>query len=448
MNTTSKKRIAVLLCLTMLFALASCNGGTATTSPSTAASGEAKTSASKEPVTIVFQTWNPNETSFQPALDAWNALGTNITIKLLSVEYADHIQTLKVNMAAGEGPDIFGVQDGSLMKQFNEFTLDISSKAAAEWGADWYTKKFNSLYMSRIKGSLGSYFGVPIGGTSAGYMYANSTICDKYGIKIPKTFDDLVAACKTLRAAGSYPFLFSANADWMNLDFFMSIAGDINQEKLYSAFDGKTAWTDSDLVKAFSIWQSCFTNGVFPDGAIGGVDTGKYFFTDTNAALEWDGSWFYTYAATSKTMAAAMDKGSVFSGFTLDWNGDGKAAPVTTGPDVVVCINKNSKHIDEAWKAVSFLTTNGVKAMIDKNLSYIPATVDYTLPTANFNAQAVSIFNFVLKKCNDGTAGYREIPYPDLKTALAQQLQALGIGSVTPEKAAAAVEAASQAQKR
>lgn len=455
MKPKIKGCLALLLALMLVLPMVACggDGGTESTAPEapTETGDEAAApegSEESEPIKLVFRSWNPNENSIKPAMDAWKALNNGIEVEFQGVDYADHIQTLKVDMAAGTGPDIFGLQDGALMTEFSEFTMDISDRAATTWGDDWMTAKFNSLYMDRIKGKLGTYYGVPLGGTSAGYMFSNSAVFEEFGLEVPKTFDDMKAVCQTLRADGSHPLLADVSQEWIALDVFMSIAGDLNQEKFYSAIEGETEWTDADIVEMFEIWSQLFTEGVLVDGVMGGIDTYEYFVTQTNAAMMWEGSWFYTTMATSETLIAAMDEGANISTFTLDWNGDGTPGPVTTGPDVVVAINKDSPNADAAWEFVSFLVTEGVSKMIDTNLSYIPATTDYVLPAENFNEQAVAHFNFVVDKCNDGTAGYREIPYPDLKAELAQQLQRLGLGDTTPQEAAEMVEAASQAQAR
>ena len=128
MNLTKKQAAAMLcraglLAVMVLFTLTACKRS----SGGTAASGE------KEPVTITFRTWQPGPGDhWDRVVAAWDALNTGITIDLVHVQYSDHIQPLKVLIASGEGPDIYGIQVGAIMKEFQEFTVDIASRAVAD----------------------------------------------------------------------------------------------------------------------------------------------------------------------------------------------------------------------------------------------------------------------------------------------------------------------------
>lgn len=443
MKKIRKKITAIVMAFSMVSALAACGGNDSPKDTGT----EKTTDTGNGEVTLSFQSWNPNDTTFAPAKDAWDELDTGIEIHFESLDYGDYLQNLKVKLAAGEGPDVFGLQDGALLHEFSEYLVPIGPMAEETWGTDW-EEKFNPLYLELIKSDFDGYYGLPLGGTSADYFWVNTTVCDQYDIEVPTNYNELKEACQKLRDAGSYPLLSGVNNDWAALDVFMNIAGDVNQKKMYDAIAGTCDWTDPDLVEAFDIYQKLFTEGILVDGQMGGVDVGEYFNNQANAAFSLDGAWYYSTITNSEAVQAAIENGAHYKASTIDWNNDGTPAPVTTGPDVVLCVNKNSKHPEEAWKFASYMVTDGVSQMIDNNMAYLPPTVDYVLPAENFNEQAVEGFNYALKRITDGTAGYREIPYPELKSTLAEQLQLLGLESISPEDAAKEVQAASEAQER
>lgn len=457
--TKFRKMLAILLCTTIAAGMTACGGGTEESSDSTKEETAEETTEktteeteeqtdSSETATLSFQSWNPNDTTIAPAMEAWAALDNGIEVNFECLDYNDYLQDLKIKLAAGEGPDIFGLQDGALMKEFDEYLVDITDLAKEKWGDDWESK-FNPLYLQLIKGENEGYKGLPIGGTSSGYFYTNTTALAQYGIEAaPTNYDELKADCDKIRKAGGTTMVSCIEQGWFGIDVFMSIAGDINQEKMYDAIAGEADWTDPELVEAFDIFQKLFSEGICVDGQMGGVDQEQYFAIDQTSPFKMDGAWFYSTLANSDVYKEAIANGANFVPSTMDWNNDGKAAPVTTGPDVVLCINKNSKNLDAAWEYLSFMVTDGVTDMIDNNMAYLPPSTDYVLPEENFDQQAVDVFKFGVEKISDGTAGYREIPYPDLKTAIIEQLQLLGLEETTPEEAAAVIQAASEAQER
>lgn len=120
-----------------------------------------------------------------------------------------------------------------------------------------------------FSGDDGEYYAVPLGLSYAGYVWANMSYFDKYNLELPTNYDELKEVCQTFRDNGEYPLVIGAKDSWINIDTWMNIAADINTEKLYSAIEGETPFTDEDLVQSFQIWQNCFTDSVFQDGALG-----------------------------------------------------------------------------------------------------------------------------------------------------------------------------------
>ena len=443
MKMTRKKGWAVCLSLLLLLTMVGCTGG-GSPGASTDAPAEKGGDAEIAPATIVFRTWNPNEEAFIFAREEWEKLGTGIEIELMQVEYSDHIQTLKVNVASGEGPDLYGIQVGAIMKEFQEFTLDIAPKAKETWGNDW-EEKFNPLYMEQVKGHLDSYYGLPIGGLYAGFLWGNMSYFEKYDLTLPTDYDELVAVSQAFRAKDEYPVIIGAKDDWINLDVYINIASDINAEKFFAALEAEASFADPEMVQALAIWQKCFKDGVFQDGALGVnvyPDMSDLFETEQGGPMCANGSW----------MCGGIDiwgvEGVSYEVFTIDWNMDGKPAPVAPAVDVVVCVNKETENLDAAWKFFSWFVDEGAQYMIDGKLQYLPAKAGVDIKGDNFSPELMKNLNEILQTGENEAAGYREITYPELKQVIADQLKALALDEVTPEQAAQTIEDASQAQDR
>lgn len=431
------KRIARICaaCMTafLLFTLAACNRSGAS------ASGE------KGPVTITFRTWNPDMTpqGFPPAKEAWDAKNTGINVELVYMAYSDHIQSLKVVVASGEGPDLYGIEVGAIMKEFQEFTVDVAPLAAKAWGPDWESK-FLPAFLEQTKGDLDSYYGLPTGGGAAGYVWANLSYFDKYGLKVPFNYNDLLNVARTFRSKGELPLIIGAKDDWINIDMFINIGADVNPVKLYDAIAGKASFTDPDIVKTLTIWKSLFDEGIFQDGALGinvYNDATTMWETDKLGAMICNGSWV-------TNGIDIFGVGEHYQPFTVDWNNDGKPAPVAPGVDVVVCISKESKHPDEAWQFFEWYVTEGVKKMIDTNLNYLPVQTDHVVDLGHFSGEAQKDIREVIKIMQERSYGYRQMAYPRLKQTIADQLKAVALGESTPRQAAEIIETASKAERR
>jgi raffinose/stachyose/melibiose transport system substrate-binding protein len=417
--------------MTVILVFSSCNGG----------SSDKGKVEEKRDVTLVFRTWNPHEEAFAPVRQLWDAKNTGIKLELINITYADHVQSLKINVASGSGPDIYGIQVGAIMKEFQEFTLDVVPKAKETWGNNWESK-FLPLYMSQVKGDLDSYYGLPLGGGYAGHIWADNGHFDKYGLKKPSNYNELLEVTKAFRSKGAMPLLHGGKDNFLNLDLIISIASDINAEKFFNALAGKVPFTDPDIVKSLTLFKSLFDNGIVQDGALGMAyrDARDLFGVGNGGPMLFVGAWYIN--------STGALKGRSFDVFTIDWNMDNKPAPVAPTVDVVVSINKDGKYIDETWQFYSWLVDEGAKIMIDDRLQYFPAKVGETIADTNFSEEVMLNLNKLLKMGQDNAVGYREITYPRLKEVIADQLKAIVLDESTVEKAAEIIEAASKAEKR
>ena len=435
MKRTNVKPLFMRLCLLALVLLTGFAG--------CKKSGGTGTQGAKE-TTITFRTWNPGPgDDWDSAMALWDAKNTGIKVELQQVAYSDHFSSLKVNLASGEGPDMLGLQTGAPVEEFHEFCLDVSPRAIQAWGSNWESKWFKPL-MDMTKGKLDSYYGLPLGSSYAGYIWAEMKYFDKYNLRVPSNYNELLAVTKAFRSNGELPLLIGAKDDWINLDMFINIASDINGQKFFDAVEGKSSFTDPVIIQALTIWKSCFDSGIFQDGALGVnmySDTTSIFQEEKLAPMICNGAWF-------TNGIDIFGNGSVYEGFTMDWNNDGKPAPVAPNVEVVMSINKDTKNLEQTWQFYSWFVTEGIKTYIDYNVQYFPALVDHVLDTSKFSQEMQKNLKTAQEIGATRAAFYREISYPRVKQTLADQLKAVALGENTPQRAAEIIEAASKAEKR
>lgn len=408
---------------------------------------------SGEKTVVKFQTWNPGDEEYTHAmLEKFEEEHPDIQIDYTFMPYTDHVEKLKVDLSAGDAADVYGVQTGAMYKEFRDFEEDLTPYLVKEYGDDW-ASNYNEYAMSLLKGDDGEYYAVPLGLSYAGYVWANMKYFDKYGLELPTNYDELKEVCKTFRDNGEYPLVIGAKDSWINIDTWMNIAADINTEKLYSAIEGETPFTDEDLVQSFQIWQNCFTDGVFQDGALGVgmyTDSTDMYQKEGSVPMILNGSW---------SLGAYMDSDGqsqeVYNGeganhkiFLMDWNNDGKIAPVEEAVDVSLAINNQSKVKDAAWTFVDWMIHEGADTLVNGQLQYMPARNDMELNVEGLNENGTENLEYCVEQGKNNVGGYREMAYAELKETISNELTELALGDVTPEEAADTIEAASQAQER
>ena len=408
---------------------------------------------SGEKTVVKFQTWNPGDEEYTHAmLEKFEEEHPDIQIDYTFMPYTDHVEKLKVDLSAGDAADVYGVQTGAMYKEFRDFEEDLTPYLVKEYGDDW-ASNYNEYAMSLLKGDDGEYYAVPLGLSYAGYVWANMKYFDKYDLELPTNYDELKAVCQTFRDNGEYPLVIGAKDSWINIDTWMNIAADINTEKLYSAIEGETPFTDEDLVQSFQIWQNCFTDGVFQDGALGVgmyTDSTDMYQKEGSVPMILNGSWSLGAYMDSDEQSQEVynGEGANHKIFLMDWNNDGKIAPVEEAVDVSLAINNQSKVKDAAWTFVDWMLHEGADFLINGHLQYMPARNDMELNVEGLNENGAENLEYCVEQGKDNVGGYREMAYAELKETIINELTELALGDVTPEEAADTIEAASQAQER
>ena len=408
---------------------------------------------SGEKTVVKFQTWNPGTEEYVgEMIDKFEEEHPDIEVQHIYMPYTDHVEKLKVDLSAGDAADVFGVQTGAMYKEFRDFEEDLTPYLVKEYGDDW-ASNYNEYAMSLLKGDDGEYYAVPLGLSYAGYVWANMKYFDKYGLELPTNYDELKEVCKTFRDNGEYPLVIGAKDSWINIDTWMNIAADINTEKLYSAIEGETPFTDEDLVQSFQIWQNCFTDGVFQDGALGVgmyTDSTDMYQKEGSVPMILNGSWSLGADMDSDEQSQEVynGEGANHKIFLMDWNNDGKIAPVEEAVDVSLAINNQSKVKDAAWTFVDWMLHEGADFLINGHLQYMPARNDMELNVEGLNENGAENLEYCVEQGKDNVGGYREMAYAELKETIINELTELALGDVTPEEAAKTIEAASQAQER
>jgi len=457
-----KRFTGALLVGIMALSLASCSsagassGSSAATSNNGSASQDASSDESAdatETINIYYQTWNPNQDQFPDCQAEFEELNPDIKIQFTRITYSDHLQKLKIDLASGQGPDVYSLQAGASIKEFRDFEMDLTDYAIKEWGGNWRDKFLP--FATELIEEDGKFFGMPMGTTYAGMIWLDMTYFDKYNIPAPTSYDELKAATDTLRQNGELPLVIGSMDNYINQDIFMGIANDVSSEKIYAAIEGQIAFTEPEIVEALRIWQSLFTEGIFQDGAVGlsMVDAINMFEREGIAPMYCTGSWgigsYSPFRQDPELRAIFLEGEREHQVALIDWNNNGEVSPVVATVENVLCMNANTPNPEAAWKFISYMATGGQDILVNRYMQCFTSRTDSTATLeVDLPVDGKVCRDKIIDWGTNNVGGYREIPYPELKLVICDNLKALGIGSVTPEQAAETIEAASQAQTR
>ena len=164
-------------------------------------------------------------------IDAFEKENPDIEVDYGFVESGACQEHMRVELIGENGPDIYGISSGSAFDVFRLFEEDLTPYCENTWGPDWQ-HIFLTSCMERVSNEDGKVYGLPLGQTYAGYMWADVNMLRSYGCEVPKSYSDMKETCRILRESGQQPLSIGAKDSWMNLDLWMSIAADCDRDLL------------------------------------------------------------------------------------------------------------------------------------------------------------------------------------------------------------------------
>ena len=198
--------------------------------------------------------------AFEQIVADFQAANPDIEVEFNTFDHESY-KTVVRNWLTSEAPDVIYWFAGERMKTFVDRGLleDVSDIWSENGLADAMSSSLSAMTVD------GNQYGVPFSYYQWG-VYYRTDIFEANGVTVPQTFDELVAACETIRAAGIAPvtigtkFLWTAAGwfDYLNLrtnglDFHLALAA------------GDVAYTDDRVKRTFDHWERLIDAGCFID---------------------------------------------------------------------------------------------------------------------------------------------------------------------------------------
>jgi raffinose/stachyose/melibiose transport system substrate-binding protein len=347
-------------------------------------------------------------------------LAGELVVEFIYVPIDQLDNVLSTQLAAGEGPDVFW--EGPMLMD----TIR-AGRVMEITGAD-YLAPFNQAGFS-ICSLNGKIYGVPSWGWFVGLWY-NTEIFNKVGIKPHTTYDEFLANCEKLKAAGYAPITFGLlDSDsgcyslfgFLESDFYHGQGPGTRFDADY-AFGKVRMATTPQLVQAVDRWKLLIDRGYITRDMVGLSDEQSTAgFLSGKAAMKYGGPWNYNQFKEAGISLGMMPPPSSNPGD--QW--------LLGGPSGSYVININSKNKEAAQKVLRcFASREAQQILLDENPG---ASVYYSGLNPDMPPEYDGI-KPVLAKGNIGASWYRwneNFPGDPIYFETAKQLQLLVSGAIT-----------------
>ena len=248
----------------------------------------------KEPLTITL--WDiapeePNKSIQEGAVQRFMADYPNITVNQVHQQNDNYKQQLVVAMSAGECPDMYIHWAGGPMAEYYKsgFVNDLT---------EMYNKYDHPDFIEAAVAQAsydGKILSIPFGGLSGCDIFYNKSIFAEVGIEVPKTIDELEAACDKLLEAGYVPFSLANGSKWTGSMYYMYlVARHSGNAEFDAAYDGTGSFTSPAFIWAGEKIQEWVKKGYFNDGFNSMItDNGedRALMYNNTCAMMLHGSW-------------------------------------------------------------------------------------------------------------------------------------------------------------
>lgn len=355
-------------------------------------------------------------------------------------------EQLRMRFVSGDVPDLcwpgWGMDVWALVAEGRVMEMDKYLETKAYGQDKTWRETFNQDLLDKGRFN-GHYYIMPFNNNVFGWWY-NVGMFEKHGWKSPKTYDELLVLCETIKKAGIAPITYQGKYPaYMLQGFFFPWA--ISAGGMQAFKDAENlkpgAWKSPAFLKAAEMIAELRNKGYFQRGAMGMDHTGSQMeFVLGRAAMIPCGTW----------LGSEMKK-QIPEGFRMEYMNppvlkDGKGDPNTVMAAAETwIIPKQAKHPDVAADFFKFMTSLDMakEFVLQKNtLMSIVGSDEVELPT-----DLVLPAKYLREASATWDADYADW-YKALNKATESALAALLNGEVTPAECIERMEKAAEAVRK
>ena len=248
-------------------------------------------------VKLTVASWRTDD---QASWDRINAEFTkdnpDIVVSFEPTTATEYDSVLMANLQTGRAADIIFLRTYGVGRQIFDagYVLPLSTTDIPN------LKELPDSAINPWRTEGGVVYGVPGSSCYGGFFY-NKGIFDKYGLKEPETYDELIAICKTLKSNGVTPFAFGIKDSWMVAEY---LSGNV-----LPTATGSSAWHRKLMNKEVDYTDEAFVKHLemikelaeyFPKGYEGiGYSDMQQLFLMEKAVIYPVGTWELNFLQTT-----------------------------------------------------------------------------------------------------------------------------------------------------
>lgn len=251
--------LAGVAALATTLALAACSADPAQPQPT----GTGGVPPAGEAVKIEFWSFiTAWDDTFNKVIDDFEAENPNIDVELRSYAFADYVPALQAALQANDDPALF--MSATLTRQLAEAGRLVDLKGAM---GDEFMGQFLPATLRQAEMNGGVY-AAPWGAQMYGLNY-NKPLFEKYGWKLPDTWDDMKELSAQIRKdSGLTPVSFGAFGGNVPYDFFLPLIAQVeNGTDFAYALDEHTdpnvSWDSEPVIEALTLLESLVEADMF-----------------------------------------------------------------------------------------------------------------------------------------------------------------------------------------
>ena len=312
---------------------------------------------------LSFITWRGDDSEgYEAIINAFEEKYPNIKVNIEYLKGGTTYDGIVTTRGMGGELDFYAAQPGGQTAAYVQsgYALDISDQE----------------FIKRV--SPGALAAATYDGKTYGVAQAVSTLCvfynkeifAQYGLSIPKTWNEFIAICDTLKSNGVTPLVAGFSQHYIAQNFYKMMAAHMMPEKspdLWQAVTMKEmTLQDEPFPTILKDIQMLYDKGYYVDG-VEGVDKhgAAALFAQGKVAMDVEGTW---RTSTISTADGAPD----FGMFSLPYTGNPDEITHVVAPNQVHLIFPGSKKIDAALKFYDFMTTAEMAAAFSNHTSQVP----------------------------------------------------------------------------
>lgn len=351
----------------------------------------------------------------------------NVTLEL-EVQAQDDGQKLMTYAATGNLPDIYQVALAQI-ENFKESGNIMALNDVAE--KTGFTGKVFESAKNILYNEDGNIYAFPYAGNEYVVWYYNKAIFEKYGVAVPTTFDELLAAVETFKSNNITPMALFGSEGWITAAMYDVLATRWDAGGIAKLDNGAGTPSEEAYVNAAQMMSKLVKAGMFQSSvSTSNYDQASQMFLNGEAAMFLNGQWYMTDATTALgdnvdwMYYPSYDTASYEAG-KMVWSGGGAAAGYA--------VNPNSEHAQLAAEVAAFLSEK-----------YCEAKVMYRgtpLVALNVDVQPETEFPAMMKKLQEILPSITSITKFDwhltnatFKTALEDQTKYMLVEDYTPDE--------------